>query len=182
MSTCGRSLYDWVGEGVVVNRRRDTEVEGSHLEPRISMPMSGATRPTHLTFLWNISHQNISPYLFLHSSQLPSPSDTIMSGRGYRGRGRGRGGGSNTRFTGKRSSFRPSKPGGGVAYGIDRPAPAREDDGNAALERFEEVKVQDEIDQKMGFWRFDSHLAAGEKRVGWLVNMHQVRTAWIGSC
>lgn len=42
------------------------------------------------------------------------------------------------------------------------------------MERFEEVKVQDEIDEKMGFWRFESGLAGGEKKVGWLVNMHQV--------
>ena len=96
-----------------------------------------------------------------------------MSTRGFRGRGRGRGA-SNTRFTGKRTSFRSSKPGGETAYGIDRPAPIREDDGSAAAERLEEVKVQDEIDEKMGFWRFESNLAAGEKRVGWLVNMHQV--------
>ena len=97
-----------------------------------------------------------------------------MSSRGFRGRGRGRGG-SNTRFTGKRTSFRnSSKAGGGTAYGIDRPAPIREDDGSAAAERFEEVKVQDEIDEKLGFRRFESNLAAGEKRVGWLVNMHQV--------
>lgn len=96
-----------------------------------------------------------------------------MSGRGFRGRGRGRQG-SNTRYTGKRTSFRSSKPDGGTAYGIDRPAPVREDDGSAALERFEEVKVQDEIDEKMGFWRFESNLAAGEQRIGWLVNMHQV--------
>jgi len=57
---------------------------------------------------------------------------------------------------------------------MDRPAPIREADGSAAAEKFEEVKVQDEIDEKMGFWRFESNLAAGEKRVGWLVNMHQV--------
>ncbi|ORY22632.1 hypothetical protein BCR39DRAFT_551237 [Naematelia encephala] len=85
-------------------------------------------------------------------------------------------GGFNTRFTGKRGSFRSSKAGGssgGVAYGIDRPAPVREDDGSAAAEKFEEVKVQDEIDEKMGFWRFESNLANGEEKVGWLVNMHQ---------
>ncbi|WWD09045.1 DNA polymerase epsilon catalytic subunit A [Kwoniella europaea PYCC6329] len=92
-----------------------------------------------------------------------------MSSRGsFRGRGRG-GGGSNTRFTGKKRSGR----GGGVAYGIDRPAPKREDDGTAAVEKFEEVKIQDEIDEKLGFWRFESSRADGEKKIGWLVNMHQ---------
>ena len=98
-----------------------------------------------------------------------------MSSRGgFRGRGRGGGKGFNTRFQGKRSNFRPSK----VAFGIDnrgaQAGPSREDDGTAAQERFEEVKVQDEIDEKMGFWRFESNLAAGESKVGWLVNMHQV--------
>ena len=34
--------------------------------------------------------------------------------------------------------------------------------------------MQDEIDEKLGFWRFESNKADGEKRVGWLVNMHQV--------
>ncbi|WWC85914.1 DNA polymerase epsilon catalytic subunit A [Kwoniella dendrophila CBS 6074] len=91
-----------------------------------------------------------------------------MSSRGSF-RGRGRGGGSNTRFTGKRRSGR----GGGVAYGIDRPAPNREDDGTAAAEKFEEIKIQDEIDEKLGFWRFESSRADGEEKTGWLVNMHQ---------
>lgn len=97
-------------------------------------------------------------------------------GGGARGRG---GSGSNTRFTGKRGgSFRSSSSRGKsskVAYGIDWPAPNREDDGTAAAEKFEEVKIQDEIDEKLGFWRFESNAAAGEKKVGWLVNMHQVR-------
>lgn len=104
------------------------------------------------------------------------PSHSFRSrGGSFRG-GSSRGGGSNTHFTGKSSSFRGGRGGSrpGVAYGIDRPAPKREDDGSAAAERFEEVKVQDEIDGKLGFWRFESALAAGQKRVGWLVNMHQV--------
>ena len=91
------------------------------------------------------------------------------------------GGGSNTRFTGRRGG--PSRGrggrgggggGGGVAYGIDRPAPTREDDGTAAAEKFEEVKAWDEIDEKLGFHRFESNRAGGEEQVGWLVNMHQV--------
>ncbi|WVR03512.1 DNA polymerase epsilon catalytic subunit A [Kwoniella sp. DSM 27419] len=96
-----------------------------------------------------------------------------MSGRGSfkGGRGRGRGGSSNTRFTGKRRGRGGG--GGGVAYGIDRPAPQREDDGTAAAEKFEEVKALDEIDEKLGFWRFESGRAEGENKVGWLVNMHQ---------
>jgi len=90
--------------------------------------------------------------------------------------GSSRGGGSNTRFTGKRGggSFRGKGRGGGVAYGIDRPAPQREDDGTAAAEKFEEVRVWDEIDTKLGFERFESGRASGEEKVGWMVNMHQV--------
>ncbi|GMK56709.1 hypothetical protein CspeluHIS016_0305490 [Cutaneotrichosporon spelunceum] len=89
----------------------------------------------------------------------------------FRGRGRGRGfGGSkgNTRFTGKRGGR-----GGAHGRGGDRPAPVRQDDGTALLERFEEVQIADEIDDKLGFWRFESNLAAGESKDGWMVNMHQ---------
>lgn len=95
----------------------------------------------------------------------------------YAKRGRG-GGGNNTRFTGKRGgSFRSSSSRGrptNVAFGIEKQGPIREDDGTAAAERFEEVKVYDEIDEKLGFWKFESNAAAGETKVGWLVNMHQV--------
>ncbi|OCF45186.1 DNA polymerase epsilon catalytic subunit A [Kwoniella heveanensis CBS 569] len=92
----------------------------------------------------------------------------------FRGRGRGSSSsGSNTRFTGRRRGGGRGGGGSGVAYGIDRPAPKREDDGTAAAERFEEVKVQDEVDAKLGFWRFESSRAEGEKKIGWLVNMHQ---------
>jgi DNA polymerase epsilon subunit 1 len=100
-----------------------------------------------------------------------------MSSRGSF-RGRGRGGGSNTRFTGKKSSFRGSSSYKGNKTrgdsGIDRPAPKRDDDGTAQQERFEEVRNWDEIDERMGFWRFESGKVGGEGRVGWLVNMHQV--------
>lgn len=106
-----------------------------------------------------------------------------MSYRGsFRGRGRGSGSGSgsNTRFTGKRRGRGGGGGGGGVAYGIDRRRPAApsnqatREDGTAATERFEEVKVYDEIDEKIGFWRFESVRAEGEEKIGWLVNMHQV--------
>lgn len=33
----------------------------------------------------------------------------------------------------------------------------------------------DEVDEKLGFWRFDSGKVDGEEKIGWLVNMHQVR-------
>jgi DNA polymerase epsilon subunit 1 len=89
-------------------------------------------------------------------------------GPSFRGGSRG-----NTRFTGKKRHGGAAG-GGGVAYGIDRPAPVREDDGSASAERFEEVRIWDEIDSKLGFERFESGSYEGEKRVGWLVNMHQV--------
>lgn len=68
--------------------------------------------------------------------------------RGSRGRGRGRGGSTS-----------------------NQPAPARGDDGTQSEERFENVKVNDEVDEKLGFPR----LSEGPRREGWLVNMHPVR-------
>lgn len=87
------------------------------------------------------------------------------------GGGGGRGGGNNTRFTGKRTGGR----GGAANQGNsgDRIL-QREDDGTAAAEKFEEIKVSDEIDESLGFWRFESNKAAGEEKEGWLVNMSQV--------
>ncbi|KAG6376841.1 hypothetical protein JVT61DRAFT_1867 [Boletus reticuloceps] len=71
--------------------------------------------------------------------------------RGGRGRGRGgRGGASNGNV-----------PGEGLA-------PQREDDGTQLAERFEQVRLSDEIDEKLGFAR----LQEGGRREGWLVNMH----------
>lgn len=103
-------------------------------------------------------------------------------GRGRGGRGGG-GGGSNTRFTGNRGggSFRGrGGAGGGGGRGgkaaDPNSAPERADDGSASEERFEEVRVRDEIDEKLGFWRWEGGATGGEKdeREGWLVNMHQV--------
>lgn len=113
----------------------------------------------------------------------PTPVFTMSYRGSFRGRGRGSssGSGSNTRFTGKRRGRGGGGGGGGgVAYGIDRRRPAApsnqatREDGTAATERFEEVKVYDEIDEKIGFWRFESVRAEGEEKIGWLVNMHQV--------
>jgi hypothetical protein len=86
---------------------------------------------------------------------------------GYRGGG---GGGSNTRYT-------KSKPGNSSGGG-GGPTFDRAKDGDSAAERFEEVRVRDEIDDKLGFWRWEgggvgSHGTRGEERTGWLVNMHQ---------
>jgi len=67
--------------------------------------------------------------------------------RGRRGRGRGWGGSNN-----------------------NQPAPARGDDGTQSEERFENVKLNDEVDEKLGFKR----LSEGTRQEGWLVNMHPV--------
>ncbi|KAL0958719.1 hypothetical protein HGRIS_014049 [Hohenbuehelia grisea] len=65
--------------------------------------------------------------------------------RGGRGRGRGRGG---------------AKAG--------EAAPKREDDATQLAERFEQVRLSDEIDEKLGF----ALVQEGQRREGWLVNMH----------
>ena len=71
----------------------------------------------------------------------------------YRGgRGRGRGG---------RGASNGNAPGEG-------PAPKREDDGTQLAERFEQVQLSDEIDEKFGFARVQE----GGQRDGWLINMH----------
>ncbi|KAF5367571.1 hypothetical protein D9758_003792 [Tetrapyrgos nigripes] len=67
---------------------------------------------------------------------------------GYRGRGRGRG--------------------RGGAANSTRDAPRREDDGTQLAERFERIKVNDEVDEKLGF----AAIQEGGMREGWLVNMH----------
>jgi DNA polymerase epsilon subunit 1 len=77
--------------------------------------------------------------------------------RGSRGRGRGRGQGQ-----GSRSDQNTH----------DVPAPQREDDGTQLAERFEQVRVNDEVDERLGFARVQE----GSRREGWLVNMHPVRS------
>ena len=68
--------------------------------------------------------------------------------RGGRGRGRGRGG----------------------APTDTQLQPKREDDGTQLAERFEQVRLQDEVDEKLGFER----VSEGLVREGWLINMHPV--------
>lgn len=55
---------------------------------------------------------------------------------------------------------------------------ARQDDVSKAAERLDKAKLEDEIDEKLGFTRFQE----GPKREGWLVNMHPVRVAPSVSC
>lgn len=101
-----------------------------------------------------------------------NPIFGLTGSMGKRGGGRG---GSNTRFTGRRGGS--SKRTGGTANqgNAGDVVLDRTDDGTAAQERYEEVAAMDEVDEKLGFWRFESGKVDGEEKIGWLVNMHQVR-------
>ena len=67
-----------------------------------------------------------------------------------RGRGRGRGwGGSNAPAT----------------------IPTRDEEGNQLAERFEQVRLSDEVDERVGFPKIQE----GPRREAWLINMHPVR-------
>jgi DNA polymerase epsilon subunit 1 len=59
--------------------------------------------------------------------------------------------------------------GGGPSKADDKEV-ERGDDGTQAEERFERAKLEDEVDEKMGFQKFTE----GPKREAWLVNMHPV--------
>jgi DNA polymerase epsilon subunit 1 len=100
---------------------------------------------------------------------MSKPRNPIFGLTGSRGKKPYGRGGSNTRYVGKRGGR-----GGAGKGGRDGPSLQREDDGTAAQERFEEIKVYEEIDERLGFWRFESGKAQGEEREGWMVNMHQV--------
>lgn len=98
----------------------------------------------------------------------------MARGRGTFGlsssRGQGR---ENYRSGGFRGSFRGGRGrsrGGSRATGDA--VPRREDDGTQLAERFEKVRLSDEIDEKMGFLKMEE----GAQREGWLVNMHPVST------
>lgn len=82
--------------------------------------------------------------------------------------GRGRGG-----FRGgyRGNTFRGRGRGRGAAAAASAPVPTKDEDGTQLAERFEKVKVNDEVDEKLGFPRIQE----GGKREGWLVNMHPVR-------
>ncbi|KAF7306469.1 DNA polymerase epsilon catalytic subunit [Mycena indigotica] len=85
-----------------------------------------------------------------------------LSSRG-RGSFRGQRGGGSVHFRGGRGRGR-GRGGGAGSEG----APRRDDDGTQLAERFEEVRVSDEVDEKLGFPRVQE----GLQKEGWLVNMH----------
>lgn len=85
--------------------------------------------------------------------------------RGFRGRGsfRSRGGGYRGRGRGRGGSNAPAN------------IPVRDEEGNQLAERFEQVRLSDEIDERIGFPKIQE----GPRREGWLINMHPVRVvAW----
>jgi DNA polymerase epsilon subunit 1 len=94
----------------------------------------------------------------------------LVSSRGG-ARGSGRGGGSRG---GNRGTFRGRGRGRGGHTGTTHqiPAPIRDEDGTRIEERFEQIKMNDEVDAKLGFERVQE----GPRREGWLVNMHPVCT------
>ena len=70
------------------------------------------------------------------------------------------------------TSFRGGR-GRGRGRGQGAPAenqPQRDEDGTQLAERFEQVRVQDEVDEKLGFIRVQE----GDAKEGWLINMHPV--------
>ena len=48
--------------------------------------------------------------------------------------------------------------------------PTRDEEGSQLAERFESVRLDDEVDEKLGFGKIQE----GPKKEGWLVNMHPV--------
>ena len=97
------------------------------------------------------------------------PSRMARGGRGSfgltssrRGRGSFRGYRGNTSFRGGRGRGRGGSQGDS--------APKRADDGTQLEERFEQVRLNDEVDEKLGFGRIQE----GGRKEAWLVNMHPV--------
>ena len=112
----------------------------------------------------------IWPLLFLIFPLPPLHLSTMARGSGSFKRG-GRGT-SRFGFRGN-TSFRGGRGRGRGRGGAPADAqPQRDEDGNQLAERFEQVKTNDEVDEKLGFAR----VAEGPTREGWLINMHPVRT------
>lgn len=84
---------------------------------------------------------------------------TNYRGRGESARG-GSGGGGNFSSKGR---FRKTKT-------IAASSLLATDGTGSGEEKFEAIRLANEIDEKMGFARFES----GPRKVGWLINMHSV--------
>lgn len=85
---------------------------------------------------------------------------TNYRGRSGSSRGGGGGGGGNFSSGGR---FRRTKT-------ITASSLLATDGTNSGEEKFEAIRLANEIDEKMGFARFES----GPRKVGWLINMHSV--------
>ena len=93
-----------------------------------------------------------------------------FAGGGRRGRGFSKFGyRGNTAFRGGRGRGRGR--GGGTAPGEVQIQ--RDEEGTQLAERFEQVRVQDEVDEKLGFARVQE----GDAKEGWLINMHPVSSS-----
>lgn len=90
-----------------------------------------------------------------------------------RGRGSNRGYRGNTSFRGGRGRGR-----GGGNSGAGDSTIQRDDDGTQLAERFEQVRLNDEIDEKLGFARIQE----GGRKEAWLVNMHPVSMVSSARC
>ena len=126
-------------------------------------------------------HKNLShpPYVSRpHKRNRTDDNDTdeqTMSRRGGTfgltsrgGRGSFRGSRGTTRFRGGRG--RGGGRGGGVNGNATLSVPTKDEEGTQLAERFESVRLNDEVDEKMGFPKIQE----GPRREGWLVNMHPV--------
>lgn len=95
----------------------------------------------------------------------------MARGSTSRGGGRGRGRGFSRFGYRGNSTFRGGRGRGRGRGGAPAESqPQREDDGTQLAERFEQVRLQDEVDEKLGF----SRISEGTMKEGWLVNMHPV--------
>lgn len=106
---------------------------------------------------------------FIRDSDATLPMARGQSTFGIPGSGRGRG--RNTNFRGGRGRGTYSRGRGGRGgTASNGPLPQRGNDETKMEDRFEEVRIRDEVDERLGFAKYQE----GPKRVGWLVNMHPV--------
>jgi DNA polymerase epsilon subunit 1 len=89
---------------------------------------------------------------------------------GLTSRGRGRGSFRSGGYRGGGSSRGGRGRGGSRAAATTEAPPVRDDEGAQSAEKFEQTRLNDEIDEKLGFAR----LQEGFRKEGWLVNMHPV--------
>jgi DNA polymerase epsilon subunit 1 len=97
----------------------------------------------------------------------------MVRGSNTRGRAYFRGSRGNGSFRGLRGRGR-----GGSSTARTDATPKQDDEGTRLAERFEQVQLCDDIDDKLGFTRIQE----GPKKEGWLVNMHPVECGFSILC